>query len=314
MRSFSFSPSWTARFASLGFLAVLSAGAQARTWTAKDGRTIEGEFVMADESSVTVRMGAREVVIPFEKLSDADADFAREKAADASRFDVGQLGEFAKFAEGEWVKGELEDLKFQIHAPATFKRDQKIPLVIFLHGVGERGEDNERQINGLPRTFASPENQTARPCIVVAPQCPPDVFWNQGDITKRIIALTETIAENMPVDEDRIYLSGFSMGGFGTWAVLGEAPKLFAAAVPIAGGGNPGIARDIKKVPIWNFHGDKDDAVDVKQSREMVEALEKVKAKITYTEFEGAGHGIADQVLNDPKVQEWLFSQTKAGS
>lgn len=286
---------------------------EARIWTSSDGRTIEAEFVEGDDSSVTVRTGSREVRIPFEKLAEADIAFAKEMIAKGGEAELADLGEYAEFAKGDWGKGDIEDLKFQIWAPAKFKKDQKLPLVVFLHGVGERGEDNERQVNGLPRTFASPDNQAKRPCIVVAPQCPSEVFWSSSEITERVIALTEDLAENLPVDEDRIYISGFSMGGYGTWSAIGAEPKLFAAAIPIAGGGNPDLARDLRKLPIWNFHGDKDDKVSVEESRKMVEALEKSRANITYTEFEGAGHGIADRVLQDEKVQAWLFAQKKGG-
>ena len=300
----------------IGAVATLGAGccllnAESRLWTSTDGRTIEAEFIKADDSSATVRKGGRDLTIPLDQLSQSDIEYIEKRRAEVGRFDLTELGEYAKFAKGTWVKGEIADLKFQIHAPDTYEKDHPLPLVMFLHGVGERGEDNERQVNGLPKAFASTENQEARPCIVVAPQCPTDQFWSNAEITERVISLTEDLAEHLPVDQNRIYLSGFSMGGYGTWAVLASDPKLYAAAIPISGGGNPAYARDLKRIPIWNFHGDKDESVSVTQSREMVEALEKVNADITYTEFEGAGHGIADRVVRDPKVQEWLFSQKK---
>src|SRR5690606_505454 len=137
----------------------------------------------------------------------------------------------------------------QIYAPTDYDSEEKIPLVVFLHGVGERGEDNEKQVNGLPKVFASSENQAKRKCIVVAPQCPSDRHWNNKDVTEQVIEMTEVLAEHMPVDEKRVYLSGFSMGGIGTWAALDQKPKLFAAAIPIAGAGDPGIARSIKEIP-----------------------------------------------------------------
>lgn len=285
--------------------------AEVRTWTATDGRTLEAEFLRADNSSVTMRRGGKEFSLTLDKLSEEDKEYVQGRLEAAERFDLSELGDYAKYATGGWVKGEIEGLPFQIHAPADYKAGQPIPLVIFLHGVGERGEDNEKQVNGWPKIFATPENQAKRQCIVVVPQCPSDKYWSNNDVTKQVIEMTEVLTENMPVDESRVYLTGFSMGGYGTWAALGEDPKRFAAAVPIAGGGDPGIARSIKKVPIWNFHGDKDDAVDVSSSRTMVEALEKARGNITYTEFEGAGHQIADRVLKDEKVQQWLFSQRK---
>ncbi len=294
-------------FALLTMLLSLSMHAQARTWTSSDGRTIEAEFVRGDDKAVTIRQGAREFTLALEKISQADRDYVAGKVSERKNLDVSELGDYAKYATGQWVKGEEKGLPFQIHAPATYARDQKIPLVIFLHGIGERGADNEKQLNALPKTFASAENQAKRPCIVIAPQCPAEKFW--PDMAAEIIAMTKSIAKNMPVDSGRIYLSGFSMGGYGVWALLAADPKLFAAAVPIAGGGNPQDARKLKDIPIWNFHGDADTAVNVSQSRTMVDALKKAKANITYTEMPKEGHGIAGKVLKDEKLQEWLFNQ-----
>ena len=293
----------------VGFL--LSARAEVRTWTSTDGRTIEAEFVKGDETSVTIKRGTKQFSLPLDKITDADREYVKNRVAEAKKLDVSELGDYAKYAKAEWVKGELNGLKFQIYAPDAYERDEPIPLVVFLHGVGERGNDNEKQLNRLPKTFASPGNQAKRPCIVAAPQCPSKKYWSYDDVSGQVIDLAKTLAKNMPIDENRLYIGGYSMGGYGTWAALGKDPKTFAAAVPIAGGGNPSIAKSIKNIPIWNFHGDADKSVKVTESRKMVEALKKAKAKITYTEMKGAGHGIAGKVLKDEKVHEWLFSQKK---
>lgn len=109
----------------------------------------------------------------------------------------------------------------------------------------------------------------------------------------------------------RIYLTGYSMGGFGTFHLLAQEPQLFAAGIPIAGGGNPSSAGSFKKVPVWVFHGTKDPIVPVDLSRSMVEALEKERADPKYTEFPDGNHGIANQVYADQAVHEWLFEQTQ---
>ncbi|MEM7386535.1 MAG: prolyl oligopeptidase family serine peptidase, partial [Verrucomicrobiota bacterium] len=101
-------------------------------------------------------------------------------------------------------------------------------------------------------------------------------------------------------------------GGYGTFSLLAREPKLFAAGIPVAGGGSPATVKRFKKVPVWVFHGDADDVVDVEQSRRMVEALEKERGNVKYTEIEGGTHGIGWQVYNDPKLHEWLFEQTRS--
>lgn len=291
------------------FTIFLSSFADARSWTSSDGRTMEADYVKADDKSVTIRRGEKQFTLQLDKLSEADRQYVTSKVAEEKNLPAPELGEYAKFATGEWVKGEENGLLFQIYAPKSFVRDKPIPLVVFLHGVGERGTDNEKQINLLPKTFASPSNQGKRPCIVVAPQCPPEKFW--PNMTSEIIALTKSIAKQMPVDSQRIYLSGYSMGGYGVWSLLAADPKLYAGAIPISGGGNPHDAKKIKDIPIWNFHGDADSTVNVSTSRNMVDALKKVKGNITYSEMAGEGHNIPLKVLGDEKVLEWLFNQKR---
>jgi predicted peptidase len=290
---------------------VLPVHAEVRTWTSTDGREIKAEFVRGDEKSVTIKRGTKQFTLPLDTITEEDRKYVETRVAEAGKMDLSELGDYAKYAKAEWVKGEHGGLNFQIHSPDAYERDAPIPLVVFLHGVGERGNDNQQQVNGLPKTFASPGNQAKRPCIVVAPQCPGEKYWTNDVVSEQVIKLVKDLSKHMPIDGDRLYLSGYSMGGFGTWAILGQAPKTFAAAVPIAGGGDPAIARSIKAIPIWNFHGDADKSVGVDRSRGIVTALEKVNGKITYTEMKGEGHGIAHKVLKDEKVQEWLFAQKK---
>ena len=133
-------------------------------------------------------------------------------------------------------------------------------------------------------------------------------IWTSADGTQKII---NTLVKNLPVDKERIYITGYSMGGFGTFDIVAKEPKLFAAAVPVSGGGNPATAASMKRVPFWVFHGDADTVVNVEQSRKMVEALKKAGGKADYTEIPGAGHGIIGQVYQDQKLHEWMFDQTK---
>lgn len=292
--------------------------AETRMWTSSDGRTIEAAYVSSDASSVTLLKSGRKVTIKLSLVSETDRKYiedqvtkqaAQEKNKPAA--DLSKFGDYAKFIKGEWVKANEKELLYQIYCPAKIDEDTKLPLVVFLHGAGERGNDNVKQLDYRPKKFTTSQNQEKRPCIVIAPQCPADEYWTDEELTKNVNALVKKLAKNLPVDENRIYIGGFSMGGYGTWEALSKEPKIYAAGLPISGGADASIARSIKKIPIWNFHGDADTAVDVKNSRGIVEALKKIKANITYTEFPGEGHGISGKVLDDVKVMEWLFTQKK---
>jgi predicted peptidase len=299
-------------------LFVLCSGnvfADTRIWTSNDGRTIEAKYLSSDASSVTLLKKGRKMTIKLSQLSEKDRLYvvnkAKEKVKEKPTVDLSKFGDYAKLIKGEWVKSKEKDLLYQIYCPTKIYSETKLPLVIFLHGTGERGSDNEKQVDSRPKKFTTAKNQEKRPCVVVAPQCPTDQYWTEEELTKQVNALVKKLAKNLPVDEDRIYISGFSMGGYGTWEALSKGSKIYAAGLPISGGADPSIARSIKKIPIWNFHGDNDKSVSVTNSRKIVEALKKIKANITYTEFPGAGHGITGKVLNDTKVMEWLFVQKK---
>ena len=163
---------------------------------------------------------------------------------------------------------------------------------------------------GSANKFAATKERDRR-CFVLAPQAPKkDETWS-GKNGVSVIEIAKDLIKHLPIDENRIYLTGYSMGAYGTFRLLGAEPKFFAAAVPIAGGGNPSAARDYKKVPIWIFHGAKDPTVKVEQSQKMVEALKKARADVQYTEFPEGDHGIAGKVYSDEKVHEWMFKQAR---
>lgn len=290
----------------LGAVAVL----EARTWTSSDGRQIEADFVSATGTTVTIRKDGRDFTLSIDKLSEEDRAFVAEKLAAAREFDMAALGDKTGLFKGEWVKADHAGMPYQIFAPAKLEKDRPLPLVVFLHGIGECGADGEKQMNDLPKRFATPENFKARPCVIIAPQCAVSESWSSGG-GDRVISLVKELAKSPAIDNKRIYLGGFSMGGYGTWSLLAKEPKLFACGFPIAGGADPEIATAIRKIPIWNFHGDADQTVNVEGSRRIVEALKKKNGKIIHTELPGEGHGIAGKVLRDQKLQEWIFAQKK---
>jgi predicted peptidase len=182
--------------------------------------------------------------------------------------------------------------------------------MVFLHGSGERGNDNQKQLKHVPTKLAPADVFTKNPMIVVAPQCPSDSFWS-GPALESVIKLVKELEKELPVDSDRIYLTGLSMGGYGTWSALAMEPKLFAAAVPICGGGDPGAARKFSKVPIWAFHSDGDPTVNVEQSRTMIAALKKAGAEPKYTEYQNKQHDSWTQTYKNPEMWDWLLKQKR---
>ena len=182
-------------------------------------------------------------------------------------------------------------LKYRYAAPDA--AGKKIPLVLFLHGAGERGDDNRKQVVHGIREFL--KRMEKNPCHLVVPQCPTGGWWSsRGGKTSGAMAqaleLVDSLVKAGGVDEKRIYVTGLSMGGYGTWSALVERPKFFAAGVPICGGGDPSKAGVIAKIPQWVFHGDADKAVNVDKSRTMVAALKKAGGEPKYTEYPGVGH------------------------
>jgi predicted peptidase len=220
---------------------------------------------------------------------------------------------YEKLATGKFEAAvfELKDskLNYRIRIPEQAK-SQKLPFVVFLHGAGERGDDNQRQLKHNPFTLAPQGTFENNPCIAIAPQCPQDQWWS-GNNLKLVLELIDEISDQLPIDEDRIYITGLSMGGMGTWALLEMEPELFAAAIPICGGGNPQAAKKFKKVPIWAFHGGADPTVPPEKSREMVAALKNEGSEIKYTEYPGVEHNSWTQTYKNPEVWEWLFTRKK---
>jgi predicted peptidase len=216
-------------------------------------------------------------------------------------------------------------LPYRLMKPDNYDPAKKYPLVIFLHGAGERGTDNEKQlIHGVPQ-FASKENREKYPCFLIAPQCPDGAKWVEVDWSadshtmpakmsepmRLTVGIIEMTIKQFSIDPKRVYLTGLSMGGYGTWDLIARRPDLFAAAVPICGGGDEKTAEKMKSIPVWSFHGAKDGAVKVSRSRNMIAALEKVGAKPKYTEYPDIGHDSWNPAYKDAEMFEWLFAQRK---
>jgi predicted peptidase len=201
---------------------------------------------------------------------------------------------------------------YRLLKPRKIAVEAKLPLVLFLHGSGERGDDNQAQLKFLPTWMSEPAMLEKFPCILVAPQCPSGSGWS-GPTLAAAAAIVDEAVKQWPVDRNRIYLTGLSMGGYGSWELAAQRPELFAAVAPICGGGDPGRASTLAKLPIWVWHGDADKAVKVEKSREMVEAIKKAGGDIHYTEIKGGSHADAwNQAYQKPDgVVPWLFKHTR---
>lgn len=184
---------------------------------------------------------------------------------------------------------------------------EKLPLIIQLHGAGERGsgkEDLEKvEHNGFSKCLKTAEYN----CIVVMPQCPKGTFWVAW--VESILEFIKQLVGEYAVDEDRIYLTGLSMGGYGTWFTAMARPELFAAIAPVCGGGMAWNA-EVLKMPVWVFHGADDDIVSVMQSDEMVSSLKEENADVLYTRLDGVGHNVWENAYNR-ELLEWLLSKKK---
>lgn len=285
-----------------------------RAWTSSDGRVIQGDLLEATDREIKIKLSTNFQIfkIPLEKLSAEDRKFVlamvHEQKLDAAL----KVGPYADKITGQFVKATSpKGLLYQFMGNPAWDGKQRYPLVIWLHGAGQSGNDNEAQSAGSPKPWFTPENQAKHPCFALMPQCPDQTIGWKAGVADNLMALIADLVENLPIDTSRIYITGSSMGGSGTWTIIAKWPQVFAAAVPLCGGADLKTAETIKSVPIWVFHGDKDDQVPTDRSRTMVAALKAVKGNVQYTELAGEGHLITGVVYPKPELHEWLFQQKK---
>lgn len=199
------------------------------------------------------------------------------------------------------------DLHYLLYLPKDYgvsDKPRKWPVLVFLHGSGERGADLALVKKHGPPKIAEEKNL---PFITVSPQCPEGSRWDSGEL----IQLVDHITKTLEVDTARLYLTGLSMGGGGTWSTAAAYPDRFAAIVPICGRADPSTAEKIKHIPTWVFHGAKDSAVSVEQSEKMVAALKQAGAEPKYTLYPEAGHDSWTESYNNPELYKWLLEQKK---
>jgi len=222
-----------------------------------------------------------------------------------------------------------QKMPYRLFKPATIPTGTRLPLLLILHGGGSRGTDNLAHITGKHAAlttghWTTPQSQSSHPCIVLAPQCPPDpAAWTETDWAadhhphhedaagpmKLALEILDEIMKDPAVDPQRIYVLGASMGGFGTWDALIRRPNLFAAAVPACGALSDGQAISIAQIPVWIFHGGSDELVPVTLSRNAFQQLLDNDGHPRYTEYENANHYISSYVWTEPGLADWLFQQ-----
>jgi len=203
---------------------------------------------------------------------------------------------------------------YLLYVPEQYLTSQKEwPLILFLHGAGERGNDLSKvEIHGPPKLIAKEKKEF--PFVIVSPQCPEDDSWSSERQIDVLNALLDDVVSRYRIDKNRIYVTGLSMGGSGTWCLATSYPDRFAAIAPICGGGNPEDAASIAHLPVWVFHGAKDDVVPPKKSEEMVTALKKAGCKVKFTIYPDAGHDSWSVSYNNPDLYAWFLRQRKGSS
>lgn len=218
-------------------------------------------------------------------------------------------------------KTKSDTLPYALLTPANLDKTKKYPLVIFLHGKGERGLDNTEQI-GIAQILFNANTYAKYPCIVLAPQCSKRYYWSELIGNKKlsraplpplqmVVDVMDQVIRDFPVDTTRIYVTGISMGGFATWELISRYPERFAAAVPVCGGGDETLAPKIKSIPVWAFHGAEDEVVPPARTRVMVAALQTAGARPGYTEYPGVKHNSWTWAYKEPHLLNWLFKQQK---
>lgn len=241
-----------------------------------------------------------------------------------------QEPDFSAYSKEIFVKNG-DTLRYRMLTPEGYNPHKRYPLIVFLHGSGERGNDNEAQLKHGGFLFLKDSIRQGFPAIVIFPQCPGDSSWapiklqrdTSGKITGMLFngpqpvpgqlvkALVDQLLAEHKVDSKRIYLGGLSLGGMGTWDLLARYPKVWAAAFPICGAGNVKTVSQFSHVPIWIFHGGADPVVPVQFSRDYYAALQAAHAEVKYSEYPGVGHNSWDNAFAEPTLVPWLFEHKK---
>ena len=294
---------------------------------------------MTGRASLLVRSSLITVVIaqaPPGILPDAPNSDARWRPIQSLKSRGPSLA--AAFAPHVYRNAKGEQMPYRLFTPAVLEKGRIYPLVMFLHGASGSGTDNLKQLQGGNMygavVWTLPENRAKHPAFVVAPQTdanwacviidparpartPADLKFCEAGIlgpgAKLAFEMVDRLLETLPIDRQRIYLTGHSMGGAGTWHMIAHRPAFFAAAVPVCGHPDPATASIVKGVPVWNFHGETDEIEPVETSRRMIAALRTAGGTPRHTEYPGIGHNVFAWAYTEPALVEWVFRQNLVG-
>ena len=240
--------------------------------------------------------------------------------------------DFSQYEKKRLIQGS-DTLPYRILLPINYNPKDKYPLIVFLHGIGERGNDNEKQLIHGGSYFLRSDLRRQYKAIVVFPQCAANSLWtslqarydsssqryifaNTRDSATTPMRMVEVLLQKLPtlyrIDINRIYVGGLSMGGFGVYELVKRNPNMFAGAFPICGGADPAIANKLKKVNWWIFHGAKDNVVPPAYSEQMAAALKKAGAQVIFTLYPNDSHNSWDSAFAEPTLMPWIFSNTKS--
>ncbi len=244
----------------------------------------------------------------------------------------GAMAQHQELYDAKVFINDTDTLNYRILYPKDFSKDKQYPLVLFLHGAGERGTNNVSQLVHGSKLFADEKHRDEFPAIVIFPQCPKDDYWANASVDRTTLPLTlkfpdggePTKALNSVMDlmdkmvtksyinNEQVYVGGLSMGGMGTFEILSRKPDMFAAAFAICGGGNTELAEAYAtKTHLWVFHGAKDDVVNPQLSVDMVSAILKYGGKPNFTLYADDNHNSWDSTFAEPGLLPWLFSKSK---
>lgn len=239
--------------------------------------------------------------------------------------------DFSPYDKGSYIKGK-DSISYRVLFPENFNSQQKYPIIFFLHGSGERGKDNQKQLEHGGKLFLNTDLRKEFPAIIVFPQCPENDYWANvqikgGETGKNrfnflkggkptpamhaLLGMIDDFLKKPFVDKKQVYAGGLSMGGMGTYELLRRKPKTFAAAFAICGGDNIANVKKYKKVPLWIFHGGKDNVVSPELSKEIADHLKIIGKEVKFTLYADANHNSWDSAFAEPQFLPWLFSHKK---
>lgn len=246
-------------------------------------------------------------------------------------YSSGYAQDFSAY-QRKWLVQGADTMPYRVLYPLNYDTSKKYPLIFFLHGSGERGTDNRKQLTHGARLFLKEENRINFPAIIVFPQCSVDGYWSNvlrmHDTTSKrefyfikdgfptrdmqlLMELVNYVLAKYPINKQKIYVGGLSMGGMGTFELVRRMPGTFAAAFPICGGANPATAKALKNTSWWIFHGGKDDVVVPSHSQKMMAALKQNKSSVKFTLYPNANHNSWDSAFAEPGLLPWLFAQKR---